>query len=308
VKLFATSAAWRQLFILIPLVFLLGSIADFGRAQTTDAASTSRPAGEWNRFRLKDGEFSVLLPAPPALSSYKRESRLRPTDRHLHQNIGAYYDGAAYLVQVFETAQSLDEFIESLGVASKRQFKRSLKMPGVEGKEYAFEDTTFRSLTQVLVSKNRAYVFAASSSTLGNPDINLPKFFESISFEGSSEGNVIAEGPSEAQLIASPSVSTEAVSQPFSGREVTQKARVISKPQPTYTDAARASQTAGTVVLRGIFSASGEVVNIRVVSGLPDGLTERAIGAARQIKFIPPVKDGRFVSMWIQLEYNFNLY
>jgi hypothetical protein len=26
------------------------------------------------------------------------------------------------------------------------------------------------------------------------------------------------------------------------------------------------------------------------------------------LKFIPAVKDGRFVSMWIQLEYNFNLY
>lgn len=307
-KLFAASAAWRPLFILLATVFLLGSTADFGRAQTTDAASTSLPAGEWNRFRLKDGEFSVLLPAPPALSSYKREYRLRPSDRHLYHNIGAYYGGAAYLIQVFETKQSLDEFIESLGVASKSQFRRTLKMPGVEGKEYTFENATLRSLTQVLFSKNRTYVFSAHSSTLGNPDINLPKFFESISFERSSEGNVIAEGPSEAQLVVSPAVSTEAASQPFSGREVTQKARVFSKPQPTYTDAARASQTMGTVVLRCVFSASGEVINIRVVSGLPDGLTERAIGAARQIKFIPPVKDGRFVSMWIQLEYNFNLY
>jgi hypothetical protein len=50
------------------------------------------------------------------------------------------------------------------------------------------------------------------------------------------------------------------------------------------------------------------VAKIRVVSGLPFGLTERAYAAARQIKFIPAVRDGRFVSMRIQLEYNFNLY
>ncbi|MBD0373542.1 MAG: energy transducer TonB, partial [Pyrinomonadaceae bacterium] len=47
---------------------------------------------------------------------------------------------------------------------------------------------------------------------------------------------------------------------------------------------------------------------IRAVKGLPDGLTEKAIAAARQIKFVPAQKDGRNVSQYIQIEYNFNLY
>jgi hypothetical protein len=47
---------------------------------------------------------------------------------------------------------------------------------------------------------------------------------------------------------------------------------------------------------------------IIVLSGLPGGLTERAVEAARRIKFFPATKDGRPVSMFIQLEYNFNLY
>jgi TonB family protein len=64
----------------------------------------------------------------------------------------------------------------------------------------------------------------------------------------------------------------------------------------------------GTVVLRCVFSSSGAVTGIRATSGLPYGLTERAILAARQIKFIPAIKEGHFVSMYIQLEYNFNLY
>jgi len=37
-------------------------------------------------------------------------------------------------------------------------------------------------------------------------------------------------------------------------------------------------------------------------------LLERAIDAAKKIRFIPAVKDGKYVSMWMQLEYNFNLY
>src|SRR5215204_6092697 len=94
----------------------------------------------------------------------------------------------------------------------------------------------------------------------------------------------------------------------FTGKEVTSKARLISKPEPQYTEDARKNQITGTVVLKVVFSSGGQVTNIRTVSGLPYGLTERAIAAARQIKFTPATKDGHQVSMWMQLEYNFNLY
>ncbi len=94
----------------------------------------------------------------------------------------------------------------------------------------------------------------------------------------------------------------------FSGKDVSSKARVLSKPEPQYTEEARKNQITGTVVLRAVFASSGQVSNIRAVSGLPFGLTERAIAAARQIRFTPATKDGHPVSMYIQLEYNFNLY
>jgi TonB family protein len=94
----------------------------------------------------------------------------------------------------------------------------------------------------------------------------------------------------------------------FTGKDVTTKARLISKPEPQYTEEARKNQITGTVVLKVVFASSGQVQNIRTVSGLPYGLTERAIAAARQIKFVPATKDGHQVSMWMQLEYNFNLY
>jgi len=89
---------------------------------------------------------------------------------------------------------------------------------------------------------------------------------------------------------------------------VSSKARVLSKPEPQYTEEARKNQVTGTVVLRAVFTSGGQVSNIRAISGLPFGLTERAIAAARQIKFAPATKEGRPVSMYIQLEYNFNLY
>jgi TonB family protein len=94
----------------------------------------------------------------------------------------------------------------------------------------------------------------------------------------------------------------------YSGKEVDTKARVLDKPEPIYTEAARQNQTKGTIVLRCVFGANGKVFGIRVLSSLPDGLTESAISSARHIRFIPAIKDGRPVSMWMELQYNFNVY
>jgi TonB family protein len=94
----------------------------------------------------------------------------------------------------------------------------------------------------------------------------------------------------------------------FAPKDVSQKARIISRPEPQYTEEARKNQISGTVVLRAVLGSNGAVTGIRAVSGLPFGLTEKAISAAHQIKFVPAQKDGRAVSQYIQIEYNFNLY
>ena len=86
------------------------------------------------------------------------------------------------------------------------------------------------------------------------------------------------------------------------------KVRVVMKPEPRYTESARRKQVTGTVIIKAVFSCNGSLGNIRVVEMLPHGLTEQAVAAARMIKFVPAVKNRKYVSMWLQLEYNFNLY
>jgi TonB family protein len=94
----------------------------------------------------------------------------------------------------------------------------------------------------------------------------------------------------------------------YTSPEVNERARVLSKPEPQYTEEARRNSITGTVILRVVFSRSGEVTNIRALQPLAGGLTEKAIAAARQIQFVPAKKNGQPVSMYMQLEYNFNLY
>lgn len=94
----------------------------------------------------------------------------------------------------------------------------------------------------------------------------------------------------------------------FKQSEVTQKARIISKPQPDYTEQARINNTTGTVRLSAVLTSSGQVTGIRPLTQLPYGLTDKAIAACRRIQFTPAMKDGRPVSQYITIDYSFNIY
>ena len=124
------------------------------------------------------------------------------------------------------------------------------------------------------------------------------------------EADPVAAQPWQEQLeslrfvLADKSVRSEI----YTGKNVTEKARVLAKPEPSYTENARSQQIEGTVVIRCVFASDGRVTHLLIVEALPYGLTERAIAAAKKIKFVPATRDGKPVSMWMQLEYNFNLY
>jgi protein TonB len=89
---------------------------------------------------------------------------------------------------------------------------------------------------------------------------------------------------------------------------VTQALRIISKPRPGYTDAARQNNVQGTVILRVTFLASGQIGSISSVKGLPNGLTEQAIAAARRISFEPKKINGIGQPVTRQIEYTFSIY
>ncbi len=94
----------------------------------------------------------------------------------------------------------------------------------------------------------------------------------------------------------------------FRSNEVTQRAVIHAKPEPTFPPQARARGTSGVVRLRLVLAADGEVKHILVVRGLPNGLTEASIRAARLIRFTPAMRDGRPVSTVVTVEYGFHIY
>ncbi|HZS04328.1 MAG TPA: TonB family protein [Blastocatellia bacterium] len=84
---------------------------------------------------------------------------------------------------------------------------------------------------------------------------------------------------------------------------------VLYKEKAKYTEEARQNKIQGVVLLSMIVTAEGTVRDVRVVRGLPDGLTESAIEAAKKMKFKPATKNGEPVATKLgSVEFSFNIY
>jgi TonB family protein len=92
-----------------------------------------------------------------------------------------------------------------------------------------------------------------------------------------------------------------------STKEADARAVITAKPKPSYTKEARRNGVQGFVTLKVLLSGDGKISRVRVVKGLPAGLTENAIRAACKIDFKPAMKDGQPVSQWVIAEYVFRL-
>ena len=304
---YPTFTATRLLSAVLALLILGGGKQQPEARPLILAESFHRAPADWDRYQLANGEVSVQLPSVPAMTTY--ELRPEPLAKsRLQHLIAAYSQGVVYAIYVFERRQSLEEFIHSFRHSSETNFKRELSIAGVPGREYVFQNDTRKGASEYFITKRRIYLFESQGSLLGNPDIGLLRFFDSIRFERPVAGRGVVDGAGEppAEEVSTATNGTNV--QGLTVKETEVKAIVITKPEPSYTEEARRKNISGTVVLRCVFSSSGVVKNIQVSRGLTDGLTEKAIAAASQIKFIPAIKNGHFVSMYMQLEYNFNLY
>jgi TonB family protein len=94
----------------------------------------------------------------------------------------------------------------------------------------------------------------------------------------------------------------------YSVKDVDKKARILSKPEPQYTEEARKKGVTGTVILRAILGSDGKVHAVVSIHRLRYGLTQKAIQAARGIRFVPATAHDESVSQWIRIEYNFYVY
>jgi TonB family protein len=86
-----------------------------------------------------------------------------------------------------------------------------------------------------------------------------------------------------------------------------QKARLINRVYPNYTEQARANKVSGLVKMELLVGAYGRVKDARIIEGLPDGLNEEALRAAYKMRFRPTMRDGVPEESWLTISVDFSL-
>ncbi|HET6974019.1 MAG TPA: TonB family protein [Pyrinomonadaceae bacterium] len=286
------------------IAFLSGALLLLSVDALAQSGGMAPPTAAWPRYRVAGEEFSIALPTLPAMTTYAqtREGREPRTQRYL----GVYADGVVYTIYCDDTEPQ---------DAVKNSRKRLLPMQGWEpsseqdvnrdgatGKQFT-SSNPLGGVLQVLATKKHFYRIQAFGATVADPRVQ--HFFSSLMLGKNPDGIEVTDGPGTPFEPVDVQIPADSMSP---GNQVDRKVVLLMKTEPTYTEEARQHRTTGAVILKAVFSANGSVVNIQVKSGLPNGLTEQAIEVAKRIKFIPAAKDGKFVSVWTQLEYNFNLF
>lgn len=276
------------LLLLVPILLVTGAVGQ-------------QPVGisPLMRYTVAGDGFSVGLHSRPTITT-TRVSRKDGTER-TKRSLAVTVNSVAYSIEIFENlkpGQPLEEFIAESNASFQYDpaSERNLTVNGFPGKEYSSQTKTTTTVRQFFATEDRLLQFAATGPSAAVPAIK--EFFSSIEL-----------GPNTAGIDVPSGVYVELYNgeRVYLGREVEVKARLLAKPDPTYTKEALDNKVEGTVILRAVFSRTGRVENIKVRQGLPYGLTVQAIEAARKIEFVPAMKDGKAVSMLIQLEYYFSL-
>ena len=297
--------AWDRL--LVSVVFLATML---GGRVVVSAQPANNPQN-WERFKIRKDGFSILLPAVPTVISRGRYNNDAPgKDAWIY---AAYEDGVVYFVISFDNPdhRSLDYFLEKqLRLAELRDSEVAARTEAVNGSlkgaQYTFTRYDFRrtfsypGVVQLYDIKNRVVALVATGKDEHDPSVR--RFLESADLGDKPAGRDIGQGVPNGE---GPQPAADLPTVP--SNEVSRKVMILTKPEPRYSEEARRKQLRGNVILRAVLSSSGKVVDIKGVSGLPL-LVASGIEAARKMYFIPAMKNGRFVSTSVELQYNFNLF
>jgi len=290
---FSKSAAQNNAWIEV------SSSAEFFRVSMPNQPTEKEQARHFGEIdakgKLYESEFEGASYAIWSLA----DSKYRST-----HDVDGYLDAWADLIWGDLLKSARDQLPEDARARAGMTYVKELPPTPLPGREYTFTLGATTGTTHFYIARSRIYVLMALHQA-GRVAAE-EKFFSSFSVSANMPM------PSEPKIGDGHALAMNSdpkdYNQVFTGREVTQKVRVLEKPEPTYTESARRYGVEGTVVLRAVVSKEGEVTNIHVVRKLPHGLVQQAINAARGIRITPAMKDGQPVSMWIELQYNFNLY
>ena len=274
---------------------------------------------KWERYKVGEQDVSVLFPKLPIL--------IQSSDVCIEQGTkqyAAYAEGIVFGLNIkYKPKEKPTSKCEN-----KKKFDEENFQVGVKGIKLLLkteQETKFnQNNLEVIKVKGELFTYWLINDyqskrwfelwITGADETNqsVKNFVESIKIENNPQGTEIEDGSQRTLGDANSSDKNddakEENNQAKSENEEVMPIRIILKSYVKYTDAARQAQTKGTVSLRITFLANGGIGAIEIVRGLPYGLTEQAVAAARKIIFIPAKKNKINYSVVKTVEYGFSLY
>lgn len=152
-----------------------------------------------------------------------------------------------------------------------------------------------------------------SSNPVDDSLFNVPSGYEQVPLatltktvmpQGPRMGmSAATQKPSEPAVSATPALPTGV----FRVGNGVSSPTVLRRVDPEYSEEARKAHVSGTVLLSVVVDTDGRARNVSVIRGFGMGLDANAVDAVSKWEFRPGEKDGKPVSVQVQIEVSFRL-
>jgi TonB family protein len=313
----------RKITILVSYLIAYLIIPTFYNSVFAQNENYSVPA-KWELYSVKDKNVSFLMPRLPVVIEQNNDCRGEQSNDY-----AAYTDGTVYILRIISKMKpsnycsqkkNFDEtnFIDRVKYV-KSQLKDDSKTENNISENAVIKVTGAGNVVKLINDYANKRWFELIVYGADEKREEVKNFLASLSPEITLTGINIGKGAEK--TYGDDSSVTEEVKIEKDGKSETVKrllvkindktekpVTVILKPRASYTELARQNGVQGKIVLRVTFKANGAISDISVISGLPQGLTEEAIKAARKLVFIPAQRYGARFSVTKPVEYTFAIY
>jgi TonB family protein len=270
---------WKQVEIAYSDSYRFATILTVTRTKSAPLQVTPLPLADSDKVVVKDKVYLVGDPAPNGAASEGIVNKIsRFKDKRSVETVAPYFQITVAMVSSNRGPPVFNRKGEVIGIAAESPDERSLG--------FAIPASY---LTTLLSYRNPG----ASGESLQPGDKGSHAADVAGASQSRNENSNHQPGSQEsASALRSPSITRPVL---------------LNKPFPRYTEEARKNLTQGVVVARVLIDTEGNVKQIRITKGLPDGLIEQAVAAAYQMRFKPAIREGQPVSYWLPTQVEFNL-
>jgi TonB family protein len=235
-----------------------------------------------------------------ALPDLKRIIDIAPNEINAYALMAAYYIGLGRYDDAYAMGARMVELVPSAGTGYRYQADALSRQGKYTDAVKLYGEAIRRAEWDAEAYRGRAAAYRSlGDNAAASVDEQTAKTLNQTTGGGMGVGTGRGDGKGP---LTNPVSTAPADNSNYQSMQITRS------PRPEYTTQARNDKIQGSVMLKVTFKADGTIGPITVISALPDGLTDKAIEAAKAIVFKPATRNGVAVTSVKTISVSFTLY